>query len=80
MLQVIGLTLAGGLLLLFVCWKMYRQIVTVTNISIEDVEAGLANTATTGNEVPILVSAVDDHSRRPVDVARQRIGGSRCCR
>ena len=27
MLQVIGLTLAGGLLLLFVCWKMYRQIV-----------------------------------------------------
>ncbi len=27
LLQVIGLTLAGGLLLLFVCWKMYRQIV-----------------------------------------------------
>ena len=27
MLQVIGLTLAGGILLLFVCWKMYRQIV-----------------------------------------------------
>lgn len=28
LLAVIGLTLAGGLLLLFVCWKMYRQIAT----------------------------------------------------
>jgi YjbE family integral membrane protein len=28
LLAVIGLTLAGGLLLLFVCWKMYRQITT----------------------------------------------------
>jgi YjbE family integral membrane protein len=26
LLQVIGLTLAGGLLLLWVCWKMYQQI------------------------------------------------------
>ncbi len=42
MLQVIGLTLAGGLLLLFVCWKMYRQIVDGEQHSIEDVEASLA--------------------------------------
>ncbi len=28
LLAVIGLTLAGGILLLWVCWKMYRQIVT----------------------------------------------------
>lgn len=27
LLAIVGLTLAGGLLLLFVCWKMYRQIV-----------------------------------------------------
>ena len=27
LLQIVGLTLAGGLLLLWVCWKMYRQIV-----------------------------------------------------
>ena len=27
LLQIIGLTLAGGLLLLFVSWKMYRQVV-----------------------------------------------------
>jgi YjbE family integral membrane protein len=26
LLQIVGLTLAGGLLLLFICWKMYRQI------------------------------------------------------
>lgn len=26
LLQVVGLTLAGGLLLLWVCWKMFRQI------------------------------------------------------
>jgi YjbE family integral membrane protein len=52
MLQVIGLTLAGGLLLLFVCWKMYRQIMDGEEHSIEEVEAGLANTATTGSEVP----------------------------
>src|ERR1700752_2765610 len=26
LLAVIGLTLAGGILLLWVCWKMYRQV------------------------------------------------------
>ncbi len=26
LLQIVGLTLAGGLLLVWVCWKMYRQI------------------------------------------------------
>ncbi len=36
MLQVIGLTLAGGLLLLFVSWKMYRQIMDGDEHSIED--------------------------------------------
>lgn len=30
LLQIVGLTLAGGLLLLWVCWKMYRQIVQHT--------------------------------------------------
>jgi len=28
LLAIIGLTLAGGLLLLWVCWKMYRQVTT----------------------------------------------------
>jgi len=51
MLQIIGLTLAGGLLLLFVCWKMYRQIVDSNgHESIEDLEAKLADGSTTGHE------------------------------
>ncbi|MFV0368568.1 MAG: YjbE family putative metal transport protein [Hyphomicrobiaceae bacterium] len=50
MLQVIGLTLAGGLLLLFVSWKMYRQIVGGDHTSIDEVEANLASGKTTGDE------------------------------
>lgn len=50
MLQVIGLTLAGGLLLLFVCWKMYRQIVDGSEHSIDAVESQLASNATPQNE------------------------------
>ena len=30
LLQVIGLSLAGGILLLWVCWKMWREIKTVS--------------------------------------------------
>ena len=51
MLQIIGLTLAGGLLLLFVSWKMYQQITDGHGHSIEDVEASLAANGTTGREV-----------------------------
>lgn len=50
MLQIIGLTLAGGLLLLFVCWKMYREIVGSHSPSMDDVEKGLSSD-TQGNEV-----------------------------
>ncbi len=47
MLQVIGLTLAGGILLLFVCWKMYSQIMDEHGHSIEEIEKNLASTSTT---------------------------------
>lgn len=50
MLQIIGLTFAGGLLLLFVCWKMYKQIVEDNHPTMEEIEHGLASTKTTGNE------------------------------
>jgi YjbE family integral membrane protein len=43
LLQIIGLTLAGGLLLLFVAWRMYRQIVDDNGHSIETVESNLAS-------------------------------------
>lgn len=51
MLQVIGLTLAGGLLLLFVCWKMYQQIMDGHGASIDDVEKNLAGEGVKGSEV-----------------------------
>jgi YjbE family integral membrane protein len=50
MLQVIGLTLAGGFLLLFVCWKMYRQIVEGDEHSIEHVERRLNEPTPAGHE------------------------------
>lgn len=50
MLQVIGLTLAGGLLLLFVCWKMYRQIMDGEAHAIEQIEGQLASTTPPHNE------------------------------
>ncbi len=50
MLQVIGLTLAGGLLLLFVSWKMYRQIVGGDQHPIDAVEASFTSDKTTGGE------------------------------
>ncbi|HRN83626.1 MAG TPA: YjbE family putative metal transport protein [Hyphomicrobium sp.] len=51
LLQIIGLTLAGGLLLLFVAWKMYRQIVDGDMHAIHDIEAGVASNAPVKGEV-----------------------------
>lgn len=49
MLQVVGLTLAGGLLLLFVCWKMYKQIMEEHQPSMDEIEGKLASDSTAGN-------------------------------
>jgi YjbE family integral membrane protein len=49
MLQVIGLTLAGGILLLFVCWKMYKQIAEADRHSIHEVEKNLASATPPAN-------------------------------
>lgn len=50
MLQVIGLTLAGGLLLLFVCWKMYKEITNSNGHSIAEIENNIASQKITGVE------------------------------
>jgi YjbE family integral membrane protein len=42
LLAIVGLTLAGGILLAWVCWKMYRQLIDGEH-SIEDVESGKIN-------------------------------------
>ena len=36
LLDVVGLRLAGGLLLLWVCWKMYRELRPDTKVTMED--------------------------------------------
>ena len=43
LLLIIGLTLAGGLLLLWVCWKMYRGIADGHEQDLETVEAANGN-------------------------------------
>ena len=48
MLMIVGLTLAGGLLLLFVCWKMYKQIMEEHQPSMDEIERNLAANTTTG--------------------------------
>ncbi len=48
LLLIIGLTLAGGLLLLWVCWKMYRGIVDGGEHDLDAIEAG-ANGGSGGN-------------------------------
>ena len=47
---MIDLTLAGGLLLLFVCWKMYRQIIDGEAQSLDEIESNLASNTVTGSE------------------------------
>jgi len=49
LLLVVGLTLAGGILLLWVCWKMYRQIIDDEGEQLAQVDAGLKNKSASGS-------------------------------
>jgi YjbE family integral membrane protein len=40
LLAIVGLTLAGGILLLWVCWKMYRELVRKPHAAHGDVASG----------------------------------------
>lgn len=44
LLQIVGLTLAGGILLLWVSWKMYRQVSGAPGHDIDEVDAKVAST------------------------------------
>ncbi len=46
LLQIVGLTLAGGILLLWVCWKMYREVVLAGH---EEHEAAATSSDGTSN-------------------------------
>jgi YjbE family integral membrane protein len=41
LLQIVGLLLAGGVLLLWVCWKMWRELRAPAHHDIDDIEAKL---------------------------------------
>ncbi len=51
LLAIVGLTLAGGILLLWVCWKMYRQVVAGEDHDIEAIEDNLDSQSTVGPAV-----------------------------
>ena len=51
LLAIIGLTLAGGLLLLWVCWKMFRQITSDEVHDIDEIDRKVASSEVSGNEV-----------------------------
>lgn len=51
LMQIIGLTLAGGLLLLFVSWKMYRQLQDGEAHMIDEVEQKLQSDHVPASEV-----------------------------
>lgn len=51
LLAIVGLTLAGGILLLWVCWKMYRQIVSGEEHDIDAIESNLESSTTVGPAV-----------------------------
>ncbi|MFA9473743.1 MAG: TerC family protein [Filomicrobium sp.] len=51
LLAIVGLTLAGGILLLWVCWKMYRQVVAGEDHDIEAIEDNLESQSTVGPAV-----------------------------
>ena len=46
LLTIVGLTFAGGILLLWVCWKMYRQLVGSNGHDTEGVDAAVKTGAT----------------------------------
>lgn len=48
LLAIVGLTLAGGILLLWVCWKMYRQIAAGDEHDINAIDNSLKSSDTAG--------------------------------
>ena len=81
LLAIVGLTFAGGILLLWVCWKMYREIRSGAVAHEEERPparrwsrclAGRCHQADV-----VLVGHHPDSHRRRLDVARQRAGRGR---
>ena len=77
LLAIVGLLLAGGILLLWVCWKMWRELRTSTAES-HAAEEALAGLGANGNgDRPaaaknLCAGCLADRDRRRLHVARQR--------
>ncbi len=79
LLQIIGLLLAGGLLLLWVCWKLWRELRSGRLIQSHsgDADPEVAEAVAAGRTEPKTMrqAVIADHRGRRVDVARQRARG-----
>jgi len=51
LLAIVGLTLAGGLLLAWVCWKMYRGLTDTNGHTLEEIEGGHVAPGVVGSEI-----------------------------
>ena len=83
LLNITGLLLAGGLLLLWVCWKMFEELRVsredgraVESLGDSDLDAD-GTSAPPGRAQDAAAGGDADHHRRRLDVARQRAGGRR---
>ena len=77
LLAIVGLTLAGGILLLWVCWKMYREITHEPKAASAGAAVVSQRRRADRRHDGLLGRADPDHHRRRVHVARQRAGGGR---
>ena len=77
MLAIIGLTLAGGVLLLWVCWKMYRELRSHGQDEVAPDEAIAAAAADTGAHQDLRRRRLADPGGRRLHVAGQRAGRGR---
>ena len=81
LLQIIGLLLAGGVLLLWVCWKMWRELRTAQHHPKSQESVGRKHDRCGSHGSPpkdAPPGGMADHDRRCVDVARQCLGRRRC--
>ena len=83
LLAIVGLLVAGGILLLWVCWKMWRELRTHEEaqaapeaLADDDLDRRAGSPRRAAQD--LRPGRAADHHRRCLDVARQRARGGRC--
>ena len=78
LLNIIGLTLAGGILLLWVCWKLWRELRSQSHqaSAVQDLEAEFGNVLPTADD-PLnrrpAPARIDGRAGQPVKTFRQAV-------